>query len=482
MVKSMRLTCREFDLFVQDFNDLVADKLYSKMEYRMWRKIACYREPDSVVFIEWDDKGADIAFGDEPEWHHFVFGDDSFGDFLLYNVLKKEDDGYWDDPWSPWYEDMEEGKKRKAMDELTHHPAYGYPLSTGHDASNYKKKWEDPKAEPIKVDVMSADGTIHSVDSYTIRDTSSEFYPKKNFKLNLTDTEAINKAVSTRDKMVELLSGSDIGLAAMPADVGPSMSCVVDTKVDKTEFEARLEALAEKVQAVADKYNNNNNDKKENVIMKGFNFDFGPMNGNVVRMSIYGLAVKNKTGSWVAYDAKNEEIMDVDVFNFDGAKFLYRMPVAINDVAAGDVIVHMSVPMFVVGKSEDGKAVYAVDPVAGERKEIMLTKSPFGFNFVTKVVNFLGNAFNADASNPFGNLGLMMMLSEDKAGFKDMLPLMLFANGGNGNALGNIANNPLMLYALMGDKDSDMDPLMMVALMGGFNQGNHVCNCGQHNQ
>ena len=210
--------------------------------------------------------------------------------------------------------------------------------------------------------------------------------------------------------------------------------------------------------------------------MKGFNFDFGPMNGNVVRMSIYGLAVKNKTGSWVAYDAKNEEIMDVDVFNFDGSKFMYRMPVAINDVAAGDVIVHMSVPMFVVGKSEDGKAVYAVDPVAGERKEIMLTKSPFGFNFVTKVVNFLGNAFNADASNPFGNLGLMMMLSEDNKGMGDMLPLMMLS--------GNVPmdSNMLMMLALSNsDKMNDMLPFMLM-MNANKPAAPHVCNCGQHNQ
>ena len=212
--------------------------------------------------------------------------------------------------------------------------------------------------------------------------------------------------------------------------------------------------------------------------MKGFNFDFGPMNNNVVRMSVYGMAVKNKVGTWVSYDAKAGEIMDVDVFNFEGSKFMYKMPVAINDVAVGDIIVHMSVPMFVIGKAEDGKAVIAVDPVSGERKEIMLTKSPFGFNFVTKVVNCLGNAFNADANNPFGNLGLMMMLSEDGNGVKDMLPLMLMANGGNIDM-----SNPLMMYALMsGDgKLSDMLPFM---LMMNANKPAvvHECHCGGHHE
>ena len=160
--------------------------------------------------------------------------------------------------------------------------------------------------------------------------------------------EALRASVAiTKDKL------ANIGIAPIAANIGPSISCVIDTKVDKAEFDSKLEALSDKVQAIVDKYDNSN--EKEISIMKGFNFDFGPMNSNVVRMSIYGLAVKNKTGSWVAYDAKNEEIMDVDVFNFDGSKFMYRMPVAINDVAAGDVIVHMSVPMFIVGKSEDGR-------------------------------------------------------------------------------------------------------------------------------
>ena len=211
--------------------------------------------------------------------------------------------------------------------------------------------------------------------------------------------------------------------------------------------------------------------------MKGFNFDFGPVNPAVVRMSIYGLAVKNKTGTFVSYDAAHEEIMDVDVFNFDGAKFLYKMPVAIKDVAIGDVIVHMNVPMFVTGKAENGKAVYAVDPVAGERKEIMLTKSPFGFNFVTKVINFLGDSLSggASAENPFGNLGMMMLLSEGDNDVKDMLPLMLMANGG-----GMDMSNPLMMYALLSD-DSKMSGVLPVLFRANANKlaaPTHECKCG----
>jgi hypothetical protein len=306
---------------------------------------------------------------------------------------------------------------------------------------------------------------------------------KYNMPLSNSLTIPIEEAKKVAINSGELLKESyaitmdklnSIGVSVIAADTGPTLSCVIDTKVDKAEFDKRLDDLTSKVENVLNKYEN----EKENSTMKGFNFDFGPMNNNVVRMSVYGMAVKNKVGTWVSYDAKAGEIMDVDVFNFEGSKFMYKMPVAINDVAIGDIIVHMSVPMFVIGKAEDGKAVIAVDPVSGERKEIMLTKSPFGFNFVTKVVNFLGNAFNADANNPFGNLGLMMMLSEDGNGVKDMLPLMLMANGGNIDM-----SNPLMMYALMsGDgKMSDMLPFM---LMMNANKPAvvHECHCGGHHE
>jgi len=213
------------------------------------------------------------------------------------------------------------------------------------------------------------------------------------------------------------------------------------------------------------------NEKENN--MK-FNFDFGPVTGNDVRMSLYGLAVKNKSGTYVSYDAKSGDIMDVDILNFEGAKFLYKMPVAIKDIAIGDVIVHHRVPMFVVAIAVNGGFVTAVDPIAGERKEVMLTKSPFGFNFVTKVVNLLGNTLNetASAENPFGNLGLMMMLSENGEDNKDMLPLMLMANGGNIDM-----SNPLMLYALMGNDGKMGDMLPFMFMMNANKPATHECKC-----
>ena len=243
--------------------------------------------------------------------------------------------------------------------------------------------------------------------------------------------------------------------------------------------------------------------------MKTLNLDFGPINPSLARLSIYGLAIKSKSGTYVSYDPNSGDIIDVDLLSFDGSNYLYKIPVAIKDISVGDVIVHNNTPVFVTLIPADKKSLFAVDPLNGERKEILLTKSPFGFNYVTKIVNLIGNFFQpADPSedNPFGNmlpfmlmsneggdmLPLMlmangnansmnpmlmaMMLSKDK-NMKDMLPFMLMANGGNVN--GFDLSNPMVLYMMCKDGTGDLP--MMLALSGAFDKPvAPVCNCGQN--
>ena len=208
-------------------------------------------------------------------------------------------------------------------------------------------------------------------------------------------------------------------------------------------------------------YEKKDNEEKENK-MKGFNFDFGKITNDSIRMSMYGMAVKNTSGVWTAYDKSTGDLMDVDVFNFDGSNFLFKMPVAIKDIAVGDVIIHARKPMFVVSKTEAGDLV-AVDPVAGEKKTIMPIRSPFGFNFATKVIslfdNLMGNSEAPSADNPFGSLW-MLMLMDGKSDMKDMLVPMMLMSQANGSTN---AFNPMMLM-LMGDGDmKDLAvPLMLM--------------------
>ena len=241
---------------------------------------------------------------------------------------------------------------------------------------------------------------------------------------------------------------------------------LIATKADKVDtYATALAAKADYMQPTTI-----DNNRKEDKFMKNFKFDFGPVNGNVVRMSMYGLAIQNKTGNYVSYDAKNGEIMDVDVLNFNGSNFLYKMPVAIKDITIGDVIVHLNTPMFVVGVGTDSKSLIAVDPVCGERKDIMLTKSPFGFNFATKIVNFLGNAFNgaASADNPFGNMWMLMAMNGDNQDMSDVLPYMMLANGGD------IDPTMMMFMAMSGKGNNDMLPFLM---MMNANKPAAACKC-----
>ena len=394
------MTWEDFKAFLRDFQDLVWNGSFQKMEYRLWRCLNSYPHSDNyylarVLIEKCGNEGFNLNIDNKMEYHYFHRGDNSFGDFFFENFLDKE----------------------IAWDYLVE--ASCRIPSTG-----------------IKIDVAQA-------ESYN------------NNLITMADTAYTN--------MKDTLAQAHIGIHACPIESDISIS--IDTKVDKAEFEARIEELTEIIKKHTDK------DEKENENMKGFNFDFGPVSGNAVRLSMYGLAVKNKTGTYVSYDAVNGEIMDVDIFNFEGANFLYKMPVAMKDIAIGDVVIHHGAPMFVIGKSEDGKGLMVVDVVAGERKEVMLAKSPFGFNFATKVVNFLGNAFNggATAENPFGNMWMLMMMGDNKD-MKDILPLMLMA-GGNMDM-----SNPLMLYALMGD--GKMDPVMLMAMSGAFNPTPaHECKC-----
>ena len=296
-------------------------------------------------------------------------------------------------------------------------------------------------------------------------------YPVKGYSLD-ADLELLKSSGSLGVSYLDDKADVVCDTLATKADV-VSLNRVED-KVNT--LAAEVAAASPMKNCVSDPYKNTINNKKENTAMK-FNFDFGPVNSSMVHLSMYGLAVKNKAGTWVSYDAASGDIMDVDVLNFaEGSKFLYRMPVAIKDIAVGDVIIHHGAPMFVVAIAPSGAYVTAVDPIAGERKDVMLTKSPFGFNFVTKVVNFLGNlGATASNDNPFGNLGLMLMLGDNKD-MGDLLPLMLMT----GNS-GLDMSNPLMMYALMGDKGSDnLLPLMLMMNSQKPAAPAHTCTCGGH--
>lgn len=214
-------------------------------------------------------------------------------------------------------------------------------------------------------------------------------------------------------------------------------------------------------------YINPETTKKENNKMnnKIFNFDFGPVKGDNIRMSMYGLAVKNRDGNYVAWDKVNENIMNVDILNFNGDGLMYKIPVAIKDIKDGDIVIHNKVPMFVLEVFE--KSLDVIDIYSGERKSIMLAKSPFNFNFATKVISLIDfGAMSGDTpseDNPFGNMWPLLMLGDSGSIDPMILALICASKGG--------CANPMMMYALLASKGNNDNLLPLIFMMNGGSFG-----------
>ena len=125
-------------------------------------------------------------------------------------------------------------------------------------------------------------------------------------------------------------------------------------------------------------------------------------------------------------------------------------------------MIHNRKAMFVTEVAEAGMT--AIDPQAGEEKKILLTKSPFGFNFATKVVSLFNMTSDAPTPDaPFGNMLPFLMMSESNGEFDMNTMLMLSMMGGQGSM--DFAKNPMMMYFLMKDT-KNMDELLPLMFMG----------------
>lgn len=185
-----------------------------------------------------------------------------------------------------------------------------------------------------------------------------------------------------------------------------------------------------------------NNKEKENDTMNipTMKFDFGPANPEAVSMSPYGLAVRCGD-SWYAYNANEGQTIDVTGLTFSFKNAIYKMPVAVNQVKEGDLIIHQKKAMYVV-QVNDKTSIEVIDLAASEQKTVIPVSNMFGFNYVTKVAPLfnLGNVAPS-AENPFGNILPMMMISsmfeDDKNtksegnDFMQMMLMMSLMNGTN---------------------------------------------------
>lgn len=178
-------------------------------------------------------------------------------------------------------------------------------------------------------------------------------------------------------------------------------------------------------------------------------FDFGPINDNVVMYSPYGLAFRNSNNQYLTYNPTTKKTTDVTGLTIDLEGLIYKVPVGLNSVKPGDIIIHNGKPICVEGIEDH--SVICVDIENSELKTVIPPTNIFGFNYVTKITPLfnLGSA-NPSEDNPFGNIIPYLLFSSltdsvgDKSGNSfdiQTLLLMSMMNNADGNFFGNIFGN-----------------------------------------
>ena len=399
----MIITTNQMKRIFDKFNDQVSVKYYQKMPRDDWRKIKTAIK-DGRMFILNIHSRAYLTFAEdynEPRTMiSFERHDSSFGDFL------------------------------------------------------YDLFWDDDKLEMIYCTNDYLDKALWTSTSQEVKEAldkvklaTSDYYNSVQPTAFASQSENIGSTSSTTSTTVTVGSTS----SATTIQVG-DYNISSGKAIDGYTITNGTISLTDNIEDTARKvFNEEWNKRKENDKMKFGNFDFGPCANDNVRMSMYGIAIKNVAGTYVSYDAASGEIIDVDVFNFDGGKYMFKLPVAIKDVKVGDVIIHNRTPMFVVGFAENTGDLIAVDIRAGEKKTIMPMRNMFHFDFVTKIVSLFDmNGITQPSSDmPFGNMLPLMMMSDDNKDMdmKDILMMSMLANGGN---MSNM--NPMLLYFLAFDE------------------------------
>lgn len=216
-----------------------------------------------------------------------------------------------------------------------------------------------------------------------------------------------------------------------------------------------------------DKIENKNKDKKENKKM------FESLTKNLkcgraqdVRMSIYGPAFKGEDENWYTVGT-DDALTDVSDLLLDMDSYCYMMPVAKNQVKEGDFILHNGRWTKVISVDKE-RVEGALDIFKKEFIVPVLTKSPFGFEFYTKLVPLLDfSKFQADTDTPFGALPMILMMNNKDD--KDMLPMLMMmgAQGGFNFDM----SNPMMMYFLM--KDGGTDNLLPFLMMNQMNKADN---------
>lgn len=342
----------------------------------------------------------------------------------------------WDFLAEDWHAIMEDFRKK--VHDSGEYDRIGYPQWKELMAATKIHVFYNESNETFEITLFGPYGKFEGYTSFKVDEAT--LTGKKTFGdylatyvVHIPDEEE-KQQLSTNYNTVTAYANLDTVISASTSNL---IDCIYETKPKTTQKE---------------------NNKMDNKI---FNFDFGPVKGDNIRMSMYGLAIKNRDGNYVAWDKVNENIMNVDILNFNGDGLMYKIPVAIKDIKDGDIVIHNKVPMFVLEVFE--KSLDVIDIYSGERKSIILSRSPFGFDFATKVISLIDFGAMGGATpsedNPFGNMWPLLMLGDSGSIDPMMLALMCASKGD--------CANPMMMYALLASKGNNDNLLPLMLMMNG---------------
>lgn len=494
----------DFTIILSDFSSLVHDKFYKSIPYKDYTKLK--KNTYDIEFRFYPDDGCVLIIQPQIAGSLLYWGrrdDNSFGTFLWHHYeeelkeMMKDDSKYKYDLFGEYDNVSATQAISSAADKVTACNIkdtigyYDYNACTAGTSSSISTKIQtdtEIQLEMLKQRVEEL-GQLVKDSSEEIRDRLARKVDWEEFDVGLADLHSelmdhldeatyrtsedlkdLEKKIKDNTSATAIIYDASGLPHQVPVDVrGTSSNCypVKNYKIDiKADYMSACDNGKEK------------NNMDTNKMFNGF--ECGPVDDRI-KMSPYGMAIRNADGRYVSYDAKNGNIMDVEVFNFDNHKLIWKMPVAVSAIAVGDTVIHMKKPMFVTSITD---GITVIDIFNGEVKTIVPAQNMFGFNFVTKVVslfNFTGDN-TPTAENPFGNIMPFMLMGNENMDMKDFFMMMAVANGGNMNAM---FQNPFMVYAMMNDNGDmkEMLPFMLWGQTGLFGQApvQHQCNCGQHN-
>ena len=323
---------------------------------------------------------------------------------------------------------------------------------------------------------------LRKIDLPTVKNSSDIFYwldEPYNFTSNATNKTTQNDILNTWNTCT---TGklSDIGTTTIKLN---GTGIITTTTTNGTGIITNTLTTENNYLKPNDLSKINTEKKKEKTMFESMmkNLHFGKADN--AKMSIYGPALREAVSgdTWIAFDKSKEQWIDVPCEAILDIPLL-EMPVAKSNIQLGDFIFHAGAGWVRVIDFDDEMNYFieAEDPSNHEIIKILPTRNMFGFDFYTKlIVPFdMGATFGgASASNPFGMLPMLMMMSDkNKSGSGDNSMLMAMMMMQNGDM--DFASNPMMLYALMGDKGGD-NSILMAMLISQMMQGaptKHTCN------